>query len=195
MLLEERCAICCGRGAVVCVRCEAQLAPGPPLATPLHLDACCALFTYDDTCRPLLTGLKNGNRRDAVAWLADRLAAIGDPAADVVTWAPTSLGRRRRRGFDQAELLAHAVARRWGLRARPVLRRLPGPSQSGRSAEERRTNPCFEAVVATDSVLLIDDVVTTGATVTAAARSLRALGATEVSALVAARAPAPGRAS
>lgn len=179
---------------MVCASCEASLASAPPLATPLHLDACRALFTYDDVSRPLLTGLKNGNRRDSVAWLAERLAATGAPEVDVVTWAPTSLGRRRRRGFDQAELLARAVARRWGLRARPLLRRLPGPSQAGRSAAERRTSPCFEAVAALDTVLLVDDVVTTGATVTAAARSLRALGAAEVRALVVARAPAPGRA-
>lgn len=192
MLLDVRCAICSARGAVVCARCEPALAPAPPLATPLHVESCRALFTYDEICRPLLTGMKNHHRRDAVAWLAERLAALGPPAVDLVTWAPTSRQRQQRRGFDQAELLARAVARRWGLPARPLLRRLPGPPQSGRSAGERRANPAFApAARPRRSIVLVDDVVTTAATIIAAARALRAAGATSVHAVVVARAPAP----
>jgi ComF family protein len=194
VLLPERCAVCDERGRVVCDRCEPRLAAAPPLSVPLHLDALSALFTYDDTTRSLLTGLKNHHRRDAVAWLAERLATAVAPPGGVVTWAPTSDGRRRRRGFDQAELLARALARRWGVPARPLLRRLPGPPQSGRSAPERRTNPAFSArPPCPPRVVLVDDIATTGATMTAAARALRAAGARQVHAVVAARAPRPGR--
>ena len=193
VLLPACCAVCGGGGEVVCTTCAADLAPAPSLAVPLHLDSCRALYAYDDLTRALLIRLKNRHRRDAVAWLADRLAAAGSPVAGgVVTWAPTSTMRRRRRGFDQAELLARAVARRWGLPVQPLLRRLPGPAQSGRSAAERRHNPAFavgHSVV--QAVVVVDDVITTGATITAAARALRAAGAAGVHATVAARARSP----
>ena len=194
VLLLDRCAVCDQPGRVVCHRCDAALAAAPSLAAPLHLDGLSAVFAYDDATRALLTALKNHHRRDAVAWLADRLATAVAPPGGVVTWAPTSDERRRRRGFDQAELLARAVARRWGAPARPVLRRLPGPPQSGRSAPERRTNPGFSArPPCPPRVVLVDDVATTGATLTAAARALRAAGARHVHAVVVARAPRPGR--
>src|SRR3546814_5304348 len=78
-----------------------------PDIAPLHFDSCRALFAYDEVARPLVTGLKNRQRRDIVVWLADGLAAL-PWTADTVTWAPTSAARRRSRGFDQAELLARA---------------------------------------------------------------------------------------
>jgi ComF family protein len=177
----------------VCTTCAAELTPAPSLAVPLHLDSCRALYAYDDLTRALLTRLKNRHRRDAVAWLADRLAAAGSPVErGVVTWAPTSTARRLRRGFDQAELLARAVARRWGLPVQPLLHRLPGPAQSGRSAAERRHNPAFAVDRRVPPVVVVvDDVITTGATVTAVARALRAAGAVGVHATVAARARPP----
>jgi predicted amidophosphoribosyltransferase len=141
------------------------------------------------TARHLLTALKNGDRRDLVAWLADQMAVrCTPPPGAVVTWAPTGPARRRARGFDQAELLARAVARRWGLPCRALLRRLAGPAQSGRSAAERVTNPRFRAVGRAAEVVVIDDVATTGATLSASARALRAAGAHHVVALVGARA-------
>jgi predicted amidophosphoribosyltransferase len=138
----------------------------------------------------LLTGLKNGHRRDLVGWLADGLdALLPVPAADLVTWAPTAPGRRRQRGFDQAELLGRALARRWRLPCRPLLVRRPGPAQEGRSAAQRRAHPGFVATGAVPRrVLLVDDVATTGATLARAAGALRAAGAGEVHAVVGARA-------
>lgn len=190
VLLDTRCTVCARPGRVVCRTCEADLSPAPALAVPLHLDALHALFSYDDAARPVLTGLKNHHRRDAVPWLADRLAGSARPDVELVTWAPTGLQRRRRRGFDQAELLARALARRWRLPAAPLVRRTPGPPQSGRGARERRTNPAFISIArSAPAVALVDDVVTTGATLTAAARALRAVGALHVHGFVVARAP------
>jgi ComF family protein len=195
VLLDTRCTVCARPATVVCRSCEADLAPAPALAPPLHLDALHALFAYDEVARPVLTGLKNQHRRDAVQWLADRLAGPVPPSVELVTWAPTGLARRRRRGFDQAELLARAVARRWRLPAVPLLRRAPGPPQSGRSGRERRANPTFASIApAAPAVALVDDVVTTGATLTAAARALRAAGALNVQGFVVAQAPQRGAA-
>lgn len=164
--------------------------PPPSLAVPLDLDTCRALVAYDDDARALITSLKNRGHRSLVVAIADALTGLVPVApAFVVTWAPTGAQRRRQRGFDQAELLARAVARRRGLRCVSLLRRLPGPPQAGRSRSDRRTNPAFVIRgAAPDVVLLVDDVVTTGATLTSAARALRAAGTAEVHGLVVARA-------
>ncbi|HEX9506178.1 MAG TPA: ComF family protein, partial [Acidimicrobiia bacterium] len=94
---------------------------------------------------------------------------------------------------DPAELLAHAVARRARARRAVLLRRLPGPPQTGLDAAARRCGPRFTAArVAPARILLVDDVATTGATLSAAAWVLRDAGAREVVALTAARTPSPG---
>ena len=169
--------------------------PPPSLPVPLGLVTSRALTTYDDDARRVLTALKNRGERAWVAALADQMATlVPDVAGLVVTWAPTGDGRRRRRGYDQAELLARAVARRVGRPARSLLRRQAGPAQAGRSLAERRGNPQFEARRrCSGPVLVVDDVATTGATLTAAARALRNAGAPEVHGLVVARAPRPGQ--
>jgi predicted amidophosphoribosyltransferase len=187
VLLRSSCGICEVGSGPVCTACASALLPVASLAPPLHLDACAAALDYDGA-RSLVTSLKNGQRRDLAGWLATRIAgALDPPCGAVVTWAPTSGARRRSRGFDQAELLARATARRWELPCRPLLRRA-APPQAGRSAGERRGNPAFSVVrPAPATVVVGDDVATSGATLTAAARALRAAGATTVVGAVAAR--------
>jgi competence protein ComFC len=129
--------------------------------------------------------------------LGARMAAITPELLvrriDVVTWAPTSVGRRRRRGFDQAELLAREVAALLGLPvARLLVHRPDYGSQTGatRSTREARAaEGLFRPASGFQMdcrVLLVDDVITTGATLRSAASTLRVLGATEVHAVVAA---------
>lgn len=156
---------------------------------PLHVDACTALLDYRPA-RPVITKLKNGQHRALVGPLASALAELVEPPrAAVVAWAPTTPERARRRGFDQAELLARAVARRWALPPARLLRRARRTAQTGRSAQERRRTPAFQVVAPVPPVVvLVDDVVTTGATLTAAARALRASGALQVHAVAVAQA-------
>jgi predicted amidophosphoribosyltransferase len=182
----------CGRaGAVVCDGCAPALRPAAPGAVPAGLDGLSALYAYDGVARELIARVKYRNARAAVAWLAPRMADRATAPVDVVTWAPTTPDRRRARGFDHAELLARAVARHCALPARALLTRDPGPPQTGAGRAARGVAPHFSARGAIGGrVLVIDDVVTTGATLTAAATALRRGGASTVGGLVAARTPA-----
>lgn len=166
----------------------------PLLPVPAGLLTCGAVVAYDRDVRQAVVGLKNRDERARVGEWANRMAVLVPVVDDlVVTWAPTSDRRRRHRGFDQAELLARAVARRRQLPVARLLRRLPGGAQAGATALERATNPSFVARRGCRvPVLVIDDVATTGATLTAAAAALRRAGAPEVHGLVVARAPQPG---
>jgi predicted amidophosphoribosyltransferase len=146
------------------------------------------LLDYAGPARRLVSGLKYRGNRSALDWLAERLGELVGEPPDVVTWVPTGARRARRRGFDQAEVLAAAVARRLGLDAVRLLARDPraGP-QTGRSREERLAGPGFVATGAVGgTVLLVDDVVTTGASMGGAAGALVAGGAARALALAAA---------
>ncbi len=195
VLLVSRCPVCGGAGGAPCHTCVADLrrAPvGEPI--PAGFDRLHAVLAYEGAGRELVARLKYRNARPAVGWLAEAMGALVDPATvDVVTWAPTSGVRRRERGFDQAELLGRAMARRLDRPCRRLLRRVPGPPQTGRTAVERHRGPGFRAMGRRDldgrRVLVVDDVVTTGATLATAAAALRRGGASEVTAVVAARTP------
>lgn len=163
---------------------------------PPELDAWWAAFAYEGVAREVVARVKYRGTRAAVPWLADAMVDVLPATAsgfDAVTWAPTSRERRRARGFDPAELLARAVARRLGARGVGLLDRRPGPPQTGRTGADRRHGPTHVARRAVPPVVLvIDDVATTGATLAAAARALRGGGAQHVAALTAARTPPPG---
>ncbi|HZQ27605.1 MAG TPA: phosphoribosyltransferase family protein [Acidimicrobiales bacterium] len=196
MLLSTACAACSRPGPSPCPACAATLVRPAPIPPPPGIDIVLAALAYEGAAREVIAQLKYRNRRSPVAWLAAAMAALvraagGGAAAPVqaVTWAPTTPSRRRQRGFDQAELLARAVGHRLHLPVMGLLRRLPGPPQTGRTRAERRTLPAFTPGprASPACVLLVDDVLTTGATLSAAGRALRSIGAEEVVALVAGR--------
>jgi ComF family protein len=148
------------------------------LPPPPGVNDCRVLLAYEGAGRELVARLKHRNHRAALRGLAVAAASLVDPSeVDVVTWAPTTPNRRRARGYDQSELIARVVGRRLGRPTRRLLRRANGPAQTGRSAAERWSTPAFSPRVRPRPhwrLLLVDDVVTTGATVAAAARCLRA---------------------
>jgi ComF family protein len=182
MLFTTHCAGCDRPGATLCRPCRFALLGPVPSATPGVLVA--APFT--GRVRDILLGFKYRNRRAIAGHLAgllvNRLARSGE-RVDVVTWAPTSARRRRQRGFDQAELVARQIARQLGVPCRHLLERAGGaPAQTRLSRVARLDGPAFRAHprVPAAQVLVVDDVVTTGATLRAADATLRAAGATGV---------------
>jgi predicted amidophosphoribosyltransferase len=150
-------------------------------------------WEYEDGARALVLGLKLEGRRDAAPPLVHALAAAVAHTGllgEVVTWVPGRPPDIRARGFDHAELLARLVAPRIGLPARPLLvRRRSPPDQAGLSAAERRRNliGAFGARPCAGRVIVVDDLITTGATARACAAALRSAGAEVVEVLAACR--------
>jgi len=154
---------------------------------PSGLRSVRALAAYDGPLPAIVLAAKNGRRTALLRTLGSALAELA-PVDDVtmVTWAPTTAARRRERGFDHAEILARAVARRTGLPCVGLLARgLGAAAQCGRTARERHDAPRFVASGRIDGcILLVDDVCTTGATLRAGALALLGGGADAVDGLV-----------
>lgn len=202
MWLSQTCPVCGPAGRpeapsareVPCQRCLRRLPRAPAVPAPSGVDVCRCLLDYDGVARRLVSGIKYRNDRRVLAWLADEMAALlAPPRGCVVTWAPTTAANRRTRGFDHAELLARAVARRWRVPCRRLLRRPPQPGQTGRSRTQRQRGAVLLAAQGTrrvaHPVIIVDDVLTTGATLNHAAQTLRVAGAPWVGAVTAARTP------
>jgi predicted amidophosphoribosyltransferase len=193
VVFPATCAGCGASGAVVCDGCADGIAAAPTLGVPAGVDGLWVGFGYEGVVREVVARVKYRNARAAVDWLAAAMAHALPPGRprDVVTWAPTTRDHRRARGFDHAELLARAVGRRTATPVRSLLTRGPGLAQTGRDRAARRHGPRFGARrdLTGQQILLVDDVVTTGATLTAAAAALRRAGARTVDGLAAARTP------
>ena len=179
-MLINRCAGCREPGFELCRRCQFALAASPPVVTASGV---IAATEFVGLPKELIIGLKFRNRRRIVSYLADQLSRRIDPTQiDVITWAPTSQRRANHRGYDQAELLARALAARWRKPCRRMLFRHHGPAQTGRNRADRMHGPSFASrpIRNPPRVLVIDDVVTTGTTLLAAREALLAAGARSV---------------
>lgn len=195
LLFGARCVACGGDGRGLCDRCAARLRPPPSLAPPVGMASAAAWCSYEGVGRSLIRALKYDARTSLAPLLGSVLAELFATRRwhdAVLTWAPTTPAQRRARGFDQAELLARATARLLHVPVRPLLRRVPGPCQTGRHLADRLVGPRFEPTgrLPGETAVVIDDVRTTGATLAAAAGVLHSVGVREVHALVVATTPA-----
>ena len=198
VIFGERCAGCDRPGAAVCTTCRVALISG---RGSVHMGAGVRVVVateYRGRAAAVVRSVKYRNRRGAArhlgGLLAQRVMAAGH-TPDVVTWAPTVERRRRQRGFDHAELIARSTARALGVPCVRLLRRvdMSGP-QAAAARAQRLQAPAFTARRSrASSVLIVDDVVTTGATLAAASGALRTAGVSTVIPTAVAGTPAPRR--
>ena len=182
------------RGPSLCGRCEAEIgrSPGRDLRGEA-IDGGFAPLDYAGAGRRLVAALKFG-RLLVVADLAAALIAAGAPrgilGGAIVPVAPAPV-RLAGRGFDPAHEIAGALSRATGLNLVECLRRRDSGHQRGRSRAGRlAAAPRFVATAAAPrSALLVDDVMTTGATLDACARALRLAGSESVLAVALAAVP------
>jgi ComF family protein len=209
-VFPKRCAGCGAGPWPFCRRCLGELVPlgrpwcercGAPATSPRRSCRHCppdpiavarSAFLFDGPARRAVHRLKFSGWRPVAEALGAAMAEAWDGPAEVVTWVPLARRRRADRGFDQALALARVVGRRFDVPVRPLLRRVSdGGQQARRGGSERRlaVRGAFHARTgAPPRVLLVDDVLTTGATAAACAQALAGSGAREVSVLTAARA-------
>ena len=205
------CGACWGRTPFVlglaCDLCGVPLPGASDVA--VHCDDClttarpwdrgCAALSYRDNGRRLVLALKHGDRHDiaepAARWMRRSLGPI-DPATLVIP-VPLHWTRLFRRRFNQSALLARALARQAGLEHCPdaVIRSRATPSLDHRPRDERFATLSGTMTLAARHrhriagrpVLIVDDVMTTGATLAAVADTLRAGGARHITVSVLAR--------
>jgi ComF family protein len=211
LLLPQRCLVCSRPGSQVCAGCTSELrriAPplcercGAPTAWPVRRCAECAgrrlafdraraAVEYDEPVRHVVAAWKERGLRRLAAWAAAVVAeGLPRPDATCIAFVPGDPDRRLRRGHA-AERLANELAELWALPCTPLLRRTRGSvRQRGLTRRERRRNVAGAFLArgpVPARVLLVDDVYTTGATVNAAASTLRKGGARRVEVVTFAR--------
>ena len=203
LLFPRKCAFCrrlTQNGAVICPRCREKL-PYTNYAARQdfpHLDGCYSPLYYTDEVRQSLLRYKFGGLRMYASVYGEFLAKCIDEnriSCDSISWVPLSRRRLRQRGYDQARLLAEDLSARLSVPCLPTLRKNrnnPRQSATG-NAEKRRRNVkgVYAAMPEADldgkTILLVDDIVTTGATLSEAASVLQKAGAASVIGLTLAR--------
>ena len=191
-----------------CTGCVAKLEPARYLECAPEFElGCRALFAYTEVSSRLVLTLKYQRDTRLVRWLAPQLAglipqallestkSVTDSKIDCITWIPASAKNRRKRGYDQAEMLAKAVAREVSLPCRRLLKRNRDRAQGDRDFKGRLQGPSLSPASnpprsskarspnTPKSVLIVDDVVTTGSSLRRAAETLRQTGIPRIGAI------------
>lgn len=182
-----------------CPRCALPTTHGEQcgacLVHPPAFTATQALFHYEFPVDRLIQAFKYGHRLSLAPWLAAQLAAQLAPARyDCIMPLPLHPSRLAERGFNQAAEISRRLARHWHIRhdLHSLVRERATQAQAGLDREERRENVRHAFACQRNMqglrILLVDDVMTSGATLDAAARALMQGGAAHIEIAVVARA-------
>jgi len=188
LVAPPRCVVCkaaTGPRNDLCAHCEAELqASRPSLVAVPGVDVAWSAARYAGVAGGLVAAIKFGHLLPPASRAARRIIEAAPPALidGTVVPVPAAPLRLRMRGFDAAEEIAHELSRLSGCRMTACLRRADGPRQVGRPRGERLASPPRVTVrgKAPREAVLVDDVVTTGATLAACALALRGAGAERV---------------
>ena len=196
----HQCVGCARPGRMLCPTCRAGVGRAATVPEIHNVDRVVAAWAYDDISRSLVLDLKVRGKRAAADVLgrsiAERVWESGS-VAEALVWVPGKHSDVRGRGFDHAERIAGVVSRELGIPAvGALLRTGDRTDQTKLGARDRRANlaGAFASRRVPRKVAVVDDLVTTGATLSEAGRALRAAGADEVEGLVACLVDHPGMA-
>ncbi len=175
----------------LCRNCRSQVEAYAPKGKYPYLDSLSAIWYYEKDVRRSILGYKFEGRRyyaESYARLLAMAISRQEVEFDVLTWIPISKKRLRKRGFDQVELLARCLGKELQLQPVKLLEKIhDNPPQSHISGRaERRANVLgvYRALdpqaISGKRILLLDDIITTGATAGECARVLLTAGAKEV---------------
>ncbi len=196
LLTPPLCASCgasCPAREVICEHCAAGLSHSGPLlgSPPSGVDLAFSAARHDAVARDLIRALKFGRIRAAAEPMAERIAALAPAASLSGTLVPVPPAplRLRWRGFDAAAEIAIELSRQTGMPLSDCLQRRGLRRQVGRARSERLARPPRIEIARRppERAILLDDVLTTGATLTSCAVALRRAGSVSVIALTFAR--------
>jgi predicted amidophosphoribosyltransferase len=191
-LVPPLCAACgraCRTDAILCTRCGRRLGAAAPLAGvgPPGIDRAWSSASHEDVARDLVTALKFRRLLPVAGLIAERIQwlAPGALLSGTIVPVPTAPLRSLARGFDPAAEIAAALAERTGLPLSRCLARRGGGRQVGKRRAQRIGHPPLirPRGEVPRSALLIDDVLTTGATLSSCAKALHDAGSVRVVAI------------
>lgn len=196
LLFPTKCIFCCqlqpDQSQEICPECRGKL----PLINKLQRKipftcGCTALWEYDNLVRSSLLRFKFSRKRHYARCygqeLAKKLRSQG-VQFDLITWAPVSTRRKLRRGYDQGQLLSHELGYQMNIEVKRCLRksRNTPPQSTIKDEAQRRANvlgvyrPVNQPAFLGKRILLVDDIITTGSTISECAKVLMMAGAKEV---------------